>query len=411
MQDTELYQSILGLASPWSVTAVKLNLEQQQLDVYVAHPRGTKFCCPECEEPLSCYDHVPDRQWRHLDSCQLQTILHADVPRVQCPTHGVKQVHVPWAEPDSRYTLLFERFAIEVLLATQTVTGAMSILRTKWDQTWNILQRAVRRGQDRKAARLMPRLGIDEKAFAKGQSYLTLLYDLDQSTVEAISDGRDTDSGIACFSQLSAPQIAAVEAVAMDMSAAYVQAAKQVIPLAADKIVHDRFHVMQLATKAVDQVRRGEHRKLQAADDHRLAKTKYLWLTSQEHLTEKQRTKLDDVFSLRLETGKAWGYKEMLRDLWHHADAASATAYFRDWYQHVIHTKLEPLKKVARTIKQRLQNVVSYCTHGITNAVAEGLNSKIMSLKRRAGGYRNRENFKTAIYFYCGGLDLYPDPH
>ena len=110
----------------------------------------------------------------------------------------------------------------------------------------------------------------------------------------------------------------------MDMSAAYVQAAKQVIPLAADKIVHDRFHVMQLATKAVDQVRRGEHRKLQAADDHRLAKTKYIWLTSQEHLTEKQRTKLDDVFSLRLETGKALGYKEMLRDLWHHAPSARA---------------------------------------------------------------------------------------
>jgi transposase len=164
----------------------------------------------------------------------------------------------------------------------------------------------------------------------------------------------------------------------------------------------------QLATKAVDKVRRSEHRRLTQDDDHRLARTKYIWLTSQENLTEEQRALLDRVFTLRLETGKAWGYKELLRDLWNHDDAISATAYFKDWYRRVIHTALEPMKKVARTIKERLANVVSYCTLNITNAVAEGLNSKIMSIKRRVGGYRNRENFKTAIFFYCGGLDLYP---
>jgi transposase len=235
-----------------------------------------------------------------LDSCQFKTVLHANVPRVKCPQHGVKQVDVPWAEKGSRYTTLFERFAIDVLLATQTITGAMAILRTKWDQTWNILQRAVTRGQDRKEEKPLPRIGIDEKAFAKGQSYLTLLYDLDHSTVEAISDGHDTDSGVACFSQLSLEQITSVEAVAMDLSAAYVKAAKQVIPLAEHKIVHDRFHVMQLATKAVDQVRRGEHRQLTRDDDHRLAKTKYVWLKSQENLTAAQRTLLDATFTLQL---------------------------------------------------------------------------------------------------------------
>lgn len=408
MQDKELYQQILGLESPWSIGEVQLDIENQQVDIHVVHPRETKFGCPECGKSLACYDHTPERQWRHLDSCQFKTILHANMPRVQCPEHGVKQVDVPWAEKGSRYTMLFERFAIDVLLATQTVTGTMAILRTKWDQTWNILQRAVARGKDRKEEKSLPRIGIDEKAFAKGHNYITLLYDLDHSTVEAISDGRDTDSGIACFSQLSTQQIESVEAVAMDMSAAYVKAAKQVIPLAENKIVHDRFHVMQLATQAVDKVRRGEHRQLLLDDDHRLAKTKYIWLTSQENLTDKQQALLDSTYTLQLETGKAWGYKEMLRDLWHHDTAAEAAIYFKDWYRRVIHTKLEPLKQVARTIKERLANVVSYCTYGITNAVAEGLNSKIMSIKRRVGGYRNRENFKTAIFFYCGGLDLHP---
>lgn len=408
MQDRELYQEILGLKSPWTVSKVSLDVSRQQVDVYVEHPAGTKFCCPECTESLPCYDHTSERLWRHLDSCQFQTHLHARIPRVNCPEHGVKTVRVPWAEKGSRFTILFERFAIEVLLATQTVKGAMSILGTKWDQTWGIVERAVARGKARKEATAIPRLGIDEKAFLKGQSYITLLYDLDNSTVEAISDGNDTDSGVSCLSQLSETQIQSVEAIAMDMSAAYVKAAKHVLPLAENKIVHDRFHIMQMATAAVDKVRRGEHRELLKNDDDRLTSTKYVWLTSYNNLSEKQRKVFDDAYSLQLETGKAWAHKEMLRDLWSQDNAASATAYFKDWYKRVIRTKLEPLKTVARSIKERLPNVVSYCTHRITNAVAEGMNSKIMSIKRRVGGFRNRQNFKTAIFFYCGGLSLNP---
>lgn len=387
---------------------VELDREASEIRVKVDHPRGVKFCCPDCTTELSCHDHTEERRWRHLDSCQFKTILVARIPRVKCPTHGVKNVHVPWAEKHSRFTIMFERFAIDVLLATQTVKGAMSILDTKWDQTWNIIVRAVRRGKERKQATTMPRIGIDEKAFKKGHSYITLLYDLDNSTVEAISEGNDADAAKACFSQLSEDQIEAVEAIAMDMSAAYVKATKETIPLAENKIVHDRFHVMQLATKAVDKIRRGEHKRLKAKGDDRLTHSRYVWLKSQENLTEKQRDLFDEIYHQQLETGKAWAYKEMLRDLWHHDDSTSATTYFKDWYKRVIHTNLAPMKTVARSIKERLANVVSYCTHRITNAVAEGMNSKIMSIKRRVGGFRNVDNFKTAIFFYCGGLELYP---
>lgn len=408
MQDRELYQQLLCLDSPWTVSQVELRLEDQEILVHVEHPRGTKFRCPECERELACYDHAEERRWRHLDSCQCQTILVARVPRVQCPEHGVRTASVPWAEGSSRFTALFERLAIDVLTATQTVTGAMGILRLKWDQTWNIIERAVKRGRSRKAARPMPHVGIDEKAFSKRQRYVTLLYDLDHSTVEAISDGNDAQAGIACLSQLSEEQLDAVEAIAMDMSAAYVKAAMETIPDAPVKIVHDRFHVMQLATKAVDAVRRSEHRDLQARGDQRLVKTKYVWLTNEENLSEQQQQKLAAVFTARLKTGKAWSYKELLRDLWNHPSAEQATEYFQAWYRRVIHTRLAPMKKLARSIKQRLENVVSYCTHHITNSVAEGMNSKIMSIKRRVGGYRNLDNFKTAIYFHCGGLELYP---
>ena len=307
-----------------------------------------------------------------------------------------------------RFTLLFERFAIEVLQMTQTVKGAMTILRLKWDATWHIIERAVARGKARKQPLPHPRIGIDEKAFAKGQSYVSMIYDLDNSTVEAISDGNDTEAAIACFSQLSDQQIQSVEAIAMDMSSAYVKAAKQCIPLAEEKFVHDPFHVMKLANEALDKVRKQEHRRLLEEGDKTLSHSKYLWLTGIENHSERQAARFEAICSLKLATGRAWSYKELLRDLWKQPDSRTARSFFNDWYRSVIHTRLEPMRKLARTLKQRLDNIVTYCTHGITNAVAECINSKIMSIKRRAGGYRNRENFKKAIFLCCGGLDLYP---
>jgi transposase len=408
MQDRELYQKILGLEEPWGVEDVELLLESGEIRVRISHPSQTKFCCPECQRELSCYDHGEERLWRHLDSCQFKTYLVAAPPRVQCPEHGVKTARVPWAEPGSRFTILFERFAIDLLQVTQTVKGAQEILRTNWDQTWNVVQRAVARGLDRKQVKDVPRLGIDEKAFRKGQDYITLLVNLDTSTVEAIADGNSTESANACFSQLSSEQLNSVKAIAMDMSAAFVKAAKESIPLAEEKIVHDRFHIMQMANQSVDQIRRAENKELLANGDDSLKGTRYLWLTGQENLTAKQSERFEASYRASLKTGKAWGFKELLRDLWNHDSIPEAKAFFDDWFRRVIRTNLTPLKKVARAIKERLSNVINYCLLEITNAVAEGLNSKIMSIKRRVGGFRNRENFKTAILFYCGGLDLHP---
>jgi transposase len=140
---------------------------------------------------------------------------------------------------------------------------------------------------------------------------------------------------------------------------------------------------MKLASEAVDKVRRAEHRRLIRKGDNRLACSRYLWPTGQELLTAKQRERFEKAYSAHLETGKAWAFKELLRNLWAHSDAKSATEFFRDWYRRVIHTKLTQMKKLATTIRDRLANVVSYCVHGITNAVDEGIHSKIMSIKRR----------------------------
>jgi transposase len=150
--------------------------------------------------------------------------------------------------------------------------------------------------------------------------------------------------------------------IAMKLIAEYVTAAQQVIPLAENKIVDDQFHVLQMATKAVNKVRCGEHLDLMKDGKDCLSKIKYIWLTSFENLSEKQQAVFDATNDHRLQTGMAWSHREMLRDLWTQTSAASATTYFNDWYRRVIHTKLEPMKTVARSIKEGLRNVVTCCT-------------------------------------------------
>jgi transposase len=184
------------------------------------------------------------------------------------------------------------------------------------------------------------------------------------------------------FEGLSPENRGAIEAIAMDMHEPYVKAIKEQLRLAEDKIVHDRFHVIKHATKAVDTTRPQEHKRRTAAGDDRLLKTKYLWLKSQENLNEKQRHRFEDVSSLQLQTAKAWGLKELLRELWEQPNVTEALKFFAQWYRRVVHGKLSPMKKVARMIKARLDHVVNYCRHRLSNAVAEGTNSNVMYINR-----------------------------
>ena len=145
MRDTELYRHLLGVGDPWFVSEVQLDVKEQRVDVWVEHPKGLQWPCPECGAEGTLHDHAEERVWRHLDSCQFQTFLHARPPRVVCPEHGVRQVQLPWAKPHARFTLLFERFAIEVLRHTTIQAGKM-ILRISWDEAWHVMERAVQRG-------------------------------------------------------------------------------------------------------------------------------------------------------------------------------------------------------------------------------------------------------------------------
>ena len=408
MKDTELYRQLLGIEKPWFIERVELNMAEERVDVWLKHDRGLEWPCPDCGNLLLARDHVEERTWRHLDTCQVRTFIRARIPRVDCEEHGVRQVLVPWAEPMSRFTLMMERFAIDVLLQAATVLAATRLLRITWDEAWGIKQRAVARGQARKEESVPAYIGVDEKAFRKGHSYLTIVCDVEAGTVEHVARDRKIESLRSYYDRFSSQELAGIQGVAMDMWGPYVQATLACVPDARSKIVFDRFHIMSHVGEAVDQVRREEHAALTRRGDETLKATRYLWLYSNENVPDRHRPTLEALQDLNLKVGRAWALKETLRDLWTYRSAGWARHFFRGWYGWARRSQLEPMKRVAKMLRDRLDNIVTYCKHRITQGVAEGLNSKIMAIKRYACGFRNERNFETAIFFHCGGLDLYP---
>jgi transposase len=408
VQDTKLFETILGIQTPWRISRVTLDTPGERVDLWAEHA-DTRWPCPECQQELPCHDHADERVWRHLDTCQYQTFLHARVPRVDCPTHGVRQVRVPWAEARSRFTMLMERLIIDLIQQCSTVTGACRIARITWDEAWGVMSRAVARGRARKVAQPIPYIGVDEKAFRKGHRYHTIVCDLARSTVEFVAEERRTDSLAAYYQTLTDQQRNGLKAVAMDMWEPYITATQDSLPAGREKIVFDRFHIMREMTKAVDTVRKQEHRGfLRAGDDSPLTGTKYLWLFSDERRPDHHAEAFATLQALNLKVGRAWAIKEALRTLWTYRQGAAVQRFFSQWYGWAIRSRLTAVKNVAAMLKRHRDGVLRFVKHPITNGVAEGLNSKIMSIKRKAGGFRNAQNFTTAIYFHCGGLDLYP---
>lgn len=409
MRDTDLYRHLLGLVAPWSVDRVELDVATQRVDVWVEHPRGHKWSCPECGQEGPLHDHGAERTWRHLDSCQFQTFLHSRPPRMNCPRHGVRQVKLPWAEPHSRFTLLFERFAIDVLRQANT-QAAREILGISWDEAWHLIDRAVNRGMARKPARVIPLLGVDEKSAGKGQqNYVTIISDLKNSKVEEVTFGRNSASLETYFDSLSEEQLAGIEAVSMDMSKSYISATCKKLPAGHDKIVFDRFHLMQHVNQAVDAVRKQEHKSL--GKNSALAGTKYLWLYAYENLPGKHWTTFWQLRAGDLKTARAWAIKENIRHLWSYQSQTWAEKFWKKWYFWATHSRLAPIKKAAKTLKDHYYGIMNFFKYRISNGPAEGINSRIGTLWKSACGFRNKERFRTVILFHLGGLDLYPVIH
>ncbi|MGH9608478.1 MAG: ISL3 family transposase [Bryobacteraceae bacterium] len=410
MRDTELYQRLLGLEAPWRVRAVEVRAASGgsglgEVLVHVEYAAGEALRCARCGGEAPGYDRRL-RRWRHLNTMQWKTFISAEVPRVNCARCGVKQMRVAWAEERSRFTELFEAYTICALQAARSKVQAQRLTALSWDQIDRVMARAVARGLERRALEGLSYAGLDEKSFGRGHHYVSVLHDISARRVLEVVPERTREAADTLWATLAEAQRASLAAVAMDMWEPYLGATREAVPEAA--IVHDKFHCAKELNKAVDLVRRREHRALKAQGRETLTRTKYLWLKNPERWTEHQREHFDALKVDALKVGRAWAIKEAFAKFWDYRYAASARKFFDRWYFWATHSRLPPIIAAAKTLKRHLPGLLAYAKHRITNATAEGANGTIQLLKANARGYRNFAQYRTAILFHCGKLDLYP---
>jgi len=401
MQSTEFYRQILGIASPWTIVSVKLDMEAKRVVIRTEVDRKTKWFHPDTKLPAALHKWA-ERSWRHLDTCQFETVIMANVPSVKHKDGSIEEIAVPWAGRYQRITKLLTQAVIMWLQACGNVSKVAEMMRLDWQTVDKIMKDAVERGLVRRDAEVIQHVGIDEKCYRRRHVYASLLNDLDNNRVWDMVEGRKTDNARDLLMTLSEEQREGVEAIAMDMWAAYESAANELLTNA--DIVHDKFHISGYLNKAVDQVRKTEHRQLMKEGDETLKNTKFLWLHNYPDL--RCQPTFQALYNANLETSEAWRLKESFVGFWDYSYIGAAKNFFTDWCVQVALSGLEPMEKVARMLENRLQGVLNYLKHRITNAGSEGMNSLVARIVANARGMRTFETLRIRVLFYLGKLDL-----
>ena len=399
------YGQSLGLEAPWRVAKVVIDGERKEVRIRVECAAGEAWVDPETRERAQIKDWQ-ERTWRHLDTCEYQTIITARVPRVVLSDGRTTTVRVPWAEPGGRFTKRFESRAIALLQQCRTVRGAARLARLTEDQVDGVMQRAVARGLLRREDQPLKYVGLDEKAIARGHRYATILNDLEGGRVIDVAPERTQEAAGGLLRKLPEQQREKIEAVAMDMWPAYIGAVEAVLPSA--DIVFDRFHVKKHLGEAVDKVRRQEHRELSAAGNLILKGSKYLWLKTHEDMRLKAAREFRALLVQDLQTGTAWALKENFDHFWSYRQWGRACRFVHHWMETAFATGLGPLEKAAEMIGHHAEGILNFIYHRITNAASEGINSTIQSLKHAARGLPAFKNFRTRVLFFLGKLNLSP---
>lgn len=406
----QLFERSMGLGPEWRVSEVWFEERggaPDELHVRVEHVRGQAVGCPECGRRCGTYD-TRERTWRHLDIWQYETVVHCAVPRADCPEHGVRTVRMPWeVRPNSHFTALFEVQVLVMALSGMTVAAIASRVREGDARVWALLRRAVAEARGSADYSAVERVGIDDAARGRGQSYISTMVDLDARRVVAVTEGRDRGPVGRLCDQLEerGGDRSRVLEVTRDMAEAYSLGVASEMPQAAQTV--DRSRVMQLFSRATDRVRCRERRE---SEEKRamLAGTKYVWLKRESNLTGRQlakRAELDPARS-RPRTAGACQMAEAMRDVYGLPGRESAARALDRLCSWMMHSNVPEMKVVAGTLRKEREGIPDWWRRGSTNAILEGLNSIVQSIKRAARGFRNTGYFETMIFLRLGRLDF-----
>jgi len=403
----QFYNALLGVESPWEVASISRDSETKTVTAYVIHSSEDQLLCPDCSTVGKLYDHRT-RKWRHLDSCNHITMIEASVPRVDCPIHGVKQLPVPWAEKNSRFTVEFES-AVLLWLKEDPISTVAKNFGISWDVVDGIMSRAVKRGLARREISEPAHIGIDETAYQKRHEYVTVILDKDKDVVLDILDDRKAETLDEWFKTQKTARFTGVQSISMDMWDPFIKAVNNNFDNADNLIAFDKFHVAQHFNKAVDKVRARENGAYQKHGDFNpLKRTKYNWLRN-SNKTDNRATKRKEFMKLtqlNLKTARAWRIKEAASLLWDYTYMGVAIREWKKLLGWISRCQLEPVKKVGKMIRRYFWGILNAIRLKANNSMLEAKNSRIQKIKRMACGFRNRKRFKNAIMFHLGGLDM-----
>ena len=414
-----LFTSALGLQPPWVVEDVKLDTAKRRIDFEVGC-QGALLACPQCGAAAQPVHDRLRRSWRHLDFFQFEAWLHADVPRVGCTACGkTSQVVVPWAREGSGFTLLFEALAL-ALCRDMPVKQAAVLLRCADKQLWRRIDHYVAQARALDDMSAVQIVGIDETSLQRGQSYITVVHDLDTKRLLFATEGRDHQTVVDFAADLKAhggdPE--RVRHVCQDMSPAFAKGVGLALPNAL--ISYDRFHVVAMANKAMDQVRQAEMRDdapavtraLGAADRKSIKGLMWGMRKNPSGWTQQQTNAMHWLQRSSLKSARAWRLKMALREVYARAaasnDARLARADLNAWLSWARRSRLESFKKLARTITQRADAVVRGMTDNRSNAFVEAMNGLLQQVKRAARGFRTAKNFIAIAYLRMSKLKHLP---
>lgn len=405
MDTTSLFTSALQLPEPWLVREAGFRDAgdgRRELHITIGFAAGSRFPCPEkgcAHEDCPVHD-ARERTWRHPDFFQYKAFIHAGVPRVDCPDHGVRSVPVPWARPGSGFTLLFEAMVVE-LAKTQPMADVARQVDEHDTRLWRFVHHYVDEARRLPGYTGAEAVGIDETS-RRGHRYITVVADLVERDVICVVPGKDSntvrDFARDFMDHNGDPM--RVGLVSCDTGLGFAKGIREHLPNAAK--AGDKFHVARHANEAVDTVRKAE-----AKDNALFRRTKYLWLSNESALTDRQLETKRGLTRQRLRTARACQMRETLQDIYEdsatRAEAEDGLGRLCSW---MMHSRLEPMKAFARLLRRHWDDILAYFDHRRTNALLEGPDSVIQHLKTRARGFRNMDYFSTMIYLTCSRLDL-----
>jgi len=401
MRDTDLFQLALGLKPPWQVVSCEFDVEKHRLDLEIDFPRGSVFTCPSCGAG-GCSAHDTEKHsWRHLNFFQHEAYLTARVPRVYCKGCGIKTVEVSWARPGSGFTLLFEAL-IMVMAKAMPVKSIANILNEHDTRLWRVLDHYVQKSRKESDFSAVTEIGVDETSSKRGHNYVTLFVDLKPPKILFATEGKDASTLQRFKADLEAHHgdASQIQEICCDMSPAFISGVEKHFPEA--HLTFDKFHVLKVLNEAVDKVRRQEQQ-----DRPELKRTRYLWLKNPENLKANQVATLQalQIKKLNLKTSRAYHIRMNFQEFWN-KPLQSAESFLKKWYFWATHSRIEPIKEAAYTMKRHWDGILRWFTSKINNGILEGLNSLIQAAKARARGYRTTRNLITMIYLIGGKLEF-----